>query len=53
MQSIPGGLGVPKTPELLSDFEQFKQLLKRRAGLDLDQYKFEQTYRRIYTMMER
>ncbi|MCS7191144.1 MAG: protein-glutamate O-methyltransferase CheR [Fimbriimonadales bacterium] len=53
MQQIPGGIGVPKTPELLCDFEQFKQLLKRRTGLDLDQYKFEQTYRRIYTMMER
>lgn len=53
MQPIAGGVSVPKTPELLRDFEQFKQLLKRRAGLDLDQYKFEQTYRRIYTMMER
>jgi chemotaxis protein methyltransferase CheR len=53
MQQVPGGINVPKTPELLRDFEQFKQQLKKRAGLDLDQYKFEQTYRRIYTMMER
>ncbi len=53
MQQIPGSLNIPKTPELLRDFEQFKQMLKKRAGLDLDQYKFEQTYRRIYTMMER
>ncbi len=53
MQQVPCGVSVPKTPELLRDFEQFKQLLKRRAGLDLDQYKFEQTYRRIYTMVER
>jgi chemotaxis protein methyltransferase CheR len=53
MQQIPGGVSVPKTPELLHDFEQFKAQLKKRAGLDLSQYKFEQTYRRIYTMMER
>lgn len=53
MQQFQSSLNVPKTPELLRDFEQFKQLLKRRTGLDLDQYKFEQTYRRIYTMMER
>ncbi len=53
MQQIPGSINISKTPELLRDFEQFKQQLKKRAGLDLDQYKFEQTYRRIYTMMER
>ncbi|MDW8107002.1 MAG: protein-glutamate O-methyltransferase CheR [Armatimonadota bacterium] len=53
MQQIPSSLSAPKTPELLRDFEQFKQLLKQRTGLDLNQYKFEQTYRRIYTMMER
>lgn len=53
MQPTPGGLSVPRTQELLRDYEQFKQQLKKRAGLDLNQYKFDQTYRRIYTMMER
>ncbi len=47
------GVNIPKTPELLRDFEQFKQRLKARTGLDLDQYKFDQTYRRIWTMTER
>ncbi|GBC93927.1 Chemotaxis protein methyltransferase [bacterium HR15] len=53
MQNIPGGVEVPKTPELLNDFERFKQRLRERTGLDLSQYKFEQTYRRIWTMVER
>ncbi|CUU10690.1 MAG: protein-glutamate O-methyltransferase CheR [Fimbriimonadales bacterium] len=49
----PGGVNIPKTPELLRDFEQFKRELKQRTGLDLEQYKFDQTYRRIWTMAER
>ena len=53
MQPNFSGINVPKTPELLSDFEQFKKLLKKHTGLDLEHYKFDQTYRRIYTMMER
>jgi len=44
---------VPKTPELLQDFERFKRLLLERTGLDLNQYKFDQTYRRVWTMVER
>jgi len=53
MQNVPGGVEVPQTPELLNDFEQFKQRLRQRTGLDLSQYKFDQTYRRIWTMVER
>ncbi len=30
----PGGVNIPKTPELLRDFEQFKRELKQRTGLD-------------------
>lgn len=52
MQS-QSGLEVPKTPDLLRDFEQFKRELKQHTGLDLEQYKFDQTYRRIWTMAER
>lgn len=50
---ISGSLNVPKTPELLRDFEQFKRALKKHTGLDLEQYKFDQTYRRIWTMVDR
>jgi chemotaxis protein methyltransferase CheR len=53
MQNFPGGVNVPRTPELLNDFERFKQQLYQRTGLDLNQYKFDQTYRRIWTMVER
>ncbi|MER3403663.1 MAG: chemotaxis protein CheR [Armatimonadota bacterium] len=49
----PCSLNVPKTPELLRDFEQFKRELKKHTGLDLEQYKFDQTYRRIWTMVDR
>ncbi len=49
----PGSVNIPKTPELLRDFEQFKRELKQRTGLDLEHYKFDQTYRRIWTMVER
>ncbi|MFN7018154.1 MAG: CheR family methyltransferase [Fimbriimonadales bacterium] len=53
MQTTPSGIEVPKTPELLQDFERFKRMLLERTGLDLNQYKFDQTYRRIWTMAER
>ena len=53
MQTTPSGIEVPKTPELLQDFERFKRMLHERTGLDLNQYKFDQTYRRIWTMAER
>ncbi|MEN3000711.1 MAG: protein-glutamate O-methyltransferase CheR [Armatimonadota bacterium] len=53
MPTPPGGVEVPRTPELLQDFERFKQLLLERTGLDLNQYKFDQTYRRVWTMAER
>ncbi len=49
----PGSVEIPKTPELLNDFERFQRLLRERTGLDLSQYKFDQTYRRIWTMVER
>ncbi|MFN3690049.1 MAG: CheR family methyltransferase [Fimbriimonadales bacterium] len=53
MQIAPSGVEVPKTPALLQDFERFKRQLQERTGLDLNQYKFDQTYRRIWTMAER
>jgi len=47
------GTSVPASPELLQDYEKFKDLLLCYTGLDLSRYKFEQTYRRIWTMVER
>jgi chemotaxis protein methyltransferase CheR len=44
---------VPDTPELLRDYDRFRTLILDQAGLDLRQYKFEQTYRRIWAMVER
>ena len=52
MQSAYGQLEVPKTPELLRDYETFKMLFKRQSGLDLNSYKFDQTYRRIWGMVK-
>lgn len=42
-----------RSVELLNDYEQFKRKLFRRTGLNLNCYKFDQTYRRIWDMVER
>jgi chemotaxis protein methyltransferase CheR len=53
MAHFSGSIEVPQTPELLRDYERFAQRLREQTGLDLSQYKFEQTYRRIWSMVER
>lgn len=47
------GAELPATPELLQDYDRFKVLLMHHTGLDLNRYKFEQTYRRVGAMVKR
>lgn len=44
---------LPATPELLQDYDGFKALLLHHTGLDLNRYKFDQTYRRVWVMVKR